>query len=49
VGVLIRRWREAPAPVPAVASVAGSSAVGAPGATPDEMARLEAAIRDDRR
>jgi cytochrome c-type biogenesis protein CcmH len=54
VGVLIRRWREAPAPVPAVASAAGSSAagssaVGAPGATPDEMARLEAAVRDDRR
>jgi len=47
VGVLIRRWREAPAP--AVAKTAGSSAVGAPGATPDEMARLEAAVRDDRR
>jgi cytochrome c-type biogenesis protein CcmH len=49
VGMLIRRWREAPAPMPAVASAAGSSAVGAPGATPDEMARLEAAVRDDRR
>ena len=49
VGALIRRWREAPAPAPAVVSAAGSSVVGTPGATPSEMARLEAAIRDDRR
>ncbi|MFI5249586.1 MAG: cytochrome c-type biogenesis protein CcmH [Gemmatimonadales bacterium] len=47
VAVFIRRWREVPA-------ASGGSAVptapgDASGATPDEMARLEAAIRDDER
>jgi cytochrome c-type biogenesis protein CcmH len=46
VGALIRRWRETPAPASA-AGVGAASPADASGATPDEMARLEAAIRDD--
>jgi cytochrome c-type biogenesis protein CcmH len=47
VGALIRRWRETPMPTPASAVRAATSLGDASGATPDEMARLEAAIRDD--
>lgn len=45
VAALIRRWREAP--VAATGSAASSQPADASAATPDEMARLEAAIRDD--
>jgi cytochrome c-type biogenesis protein CcmH len=47
VAALIRRWRDVPA---AATGSAGSPLPGDPSAaTPDEMARLEAAIRDDTR
>jgi cytochrome c-type biogenesis protein CcmH len=47
VGALIRRWRETPAPASVTGVGAATSPADASGATPDEMARLEAAIRDD--
>jgi cytochrome c-type biogenesis protein CcmH len=47
VGALIRRWREPSAPVPRAGVGVGASPSDTSGATPDEMARLEAAIRDD--
>ncbi len=45
VAVLIRRWREVPAA--ATGGAAPLPPADASAATPDEMARLEAAIRDD--
>jgi cytochrome c-type biogenesis protein CcmH len=45
VAALIRRWRDIPAGT--AGSPAPSLSTDAPAATPDEMARLEAAIRDD--
>jgi cytochrome c-type biogenesis protein CcmH len=44
IGMLLRRWRR-----PAAAAAPGAEAVSATaGATPEELARLEAALRDDR-
>jgi cytochrome c-type biogenesis protein CcmH len=47
VGALIRRWREPSAPVRAAGAGGVAPPTDASGATPDEMARLDAAIRDD--
>jgi cytochrome c-type biogenesis protein CcmH/NrfF len=44
IGMLLRRWRR---PEAAPATPAGGGVADA-GATPEELARLEAALRDDR-